>query len=129
LLRDRIHQGWILTAMWLIDTGVTAALRRARTVPNVSGLDMIMESSLIAAETAELAALLRGDAPLCALAREGNVGSIRALSPSTAGALDAAVARIGHRGPGEAELATTVFSDDPAPRPPSRRRRRHWPGD
>lgn len=114
LLRDRIHQGWILTAMWLIDTGVTAALRRAGAVPSVSGLDMIMESSLIAAETAGLAALLRGDAPLCALAREGNVGSIRALSPSTAGAIDAAVARIGHRGPGEAELATTVFSDDPA---------------
>lgn len=25
LLRDRIHQGWILNALWLIDTGVTAA--------------------------------------------------------------------------------------------------------
>jgi hypothetical protein len=114
LLRDRIHQGWILTATWLIDTGVTAALRRPRAVPSVSGLDMIMENSLIAAETAELAAVLRGDAPLCALAREGNIGSIRALSPRTAGALDAAVARIGHRGPAEAELASTVFSDDPA---------------
>jgi hypothetical protein len=114
LLRDRIHQGWILTAMWLIDTGVTAALRRARAVSSVSGLDMIMESSFVAAETAELAAVLGGDGPLCALAREGNVGSIRALSPSTAATLDAAVARIGHRGPGEAELATTVFGDDPA---------------
>jgi len=114
LLRDRIHQGWILTAMWLIDTGVTAALRRTRSVSSVSGLDMIMESNLIATETAELAAVLRGDPPLDALAREGNVSSIRALSPNTARALDAAVARIGHRGPGEAELASTVFSDDPA---------------
>ncbi len=25
LLRDRIHQGWGLTGLWLIDTGVTAA--------------------------------------------------------------------------------------------------------
>ncbi|EUA88879.1 hypothetical protein I551_4686 [Mycobacterium ulcerans str. Harvey] len=25
MLRDRIHQGWILTALWVIDTGVTAA--------------------------------------------------------------------------------------------------------
>lgn len=25
LLRDRIHQGWILTVLWVIDTGVTAA--------------------------------------------------------------------------------------------------------
>ncbi len=28
--------------------------------------------------------------------------------------MDAAVARIGHRGPGEAELASTTFADDPA---------------
>jgi hypothetical protein len=115
LLRDRIHQGWILTALWLIDTGVTAAaLEHTRAASRVSGLGMIMESSRIATETAELAAALRGDPPLCALAREGNVGSIRALSPDTAGALDAAVARIGHRGPGEVELASLVFSDDPA---------------
>jgi nucleoside-diphosphate-sugar epimerase len=115
LLRDRIHQGWILTAMWLIDNGVTAvALEHTRGASSVTGLDMIMESSLIAAETAELAAVLRGDPALRALAREGNVGSIRALSSNTAAALDAAVARIGHRGRGEAELATPVFSDDPA---------------
>ena len=115
LLRDRIHQGWILTALWLIDTGVTAAaLEHARAASRVSGLDTIMESARIAAETAELAAALRDDPPLCALAKEGNVGSIRALSPNTASALDAAVARIGHRGPGEAELASPVFNDDPA---------------
>jgi hypothetical protein len=115
LLRDRIHQGWILTALWLIDSGVTAvALEHTGAASRVSGLGMIMESTRIAAETAELAAALRADPPLSALAREGNVGSIRALSPIAAGALDAAVARIGHRGPGEAELASPVFSDDPA---------------
>ncbi|OBH05248.1 MULTISPECIES: NAD-dependent epimerase/dehydratase family protein [unclassified Mycobacterium] len=115
LLRDRINQGWILTALWLIDSGVTAAaLEHARTASRVSGLDMIVESSRVAAETAELAAALRADPPLRALAAEGNVGSIRALSPDTAGALDAAVARIGHRGPGEAELASQVFGDNPA---------------
>ena len=114
LLRDRIHQGWILTALWLIDSGITAAaLEPMRAASRVSGLGMIMESTRIAAETAELAAALRGDPPLCALAAEGNVGSIRALSPDTAAALDAAVARIGHRGPGEAELASPVFGDDP----------------
>ncbi|MBW0013026.1 NAD-dependent epimerase/dehydratase family protein [Mycobacterium sp.] len=117
LLRDRIHQGWILTAMWLIDAGLAAALGRAREMSSVSGLHMILESGengLVAAETADLAAVLRSDPPLLALAREGNVGSVRALSSSMAGALDAAVARIGHRGPGEAELAGDVFSDDPA---------------
>ncbi|OBI88790.1 NAD(P)H-binding protein [Mycobacterium sp. 1245805.9] len=115
LLRDRIHQGWILTALWLIDSGMTAAaLEPTRAASRVAGLGVIMESARIAAETAELAAALRSDPPLCALAAEGNIGSIRALSPDTAAALDTAVDRIGHRGPGEAELASAVFSDDPA---------------
>jgi nucleoside-diphosphate-sugar epimerase len=115
LLRDRIHQGWILTGLWLIDTGVTAAtLEHTRAASRVPGLSMIVESTRVAAHTAELAAVLRGDPPLCALAKEGNVGSVRALSPGTAALLDAAVARIGHRGPGEAELASQVFGDDPA---------------
>jgi nucleoside-diphosphate-sugar epimerase len=115
LLRDRIHQGWILTGLWLIDTGVTAAtLEHTRAASRVPGLGMIVESTRIAAHTAELAAVLRGDPPLRALAKEGNVGSVRALSPGTAAVLDAAVARIGHRGPGEAELASQVFGDDPA---------------
>ena len=115
LLRDRIDQGWILTALWLIDSGVTAAaVERNRAASGVSGLGMIMESRRIAAETAELAALLRADPPLCALARQGNLASIRALSPDTAAVLDDAVARVGHRGPGEAELASPTFGDDPA---------------
>jgi nucleoside-diphosphate-sugar epimerase len=115
LLRDRIHQGWILTALSLIDSGlIAAALQRTGAGSRVSGIGVIMESGRVAAETAELASALRADPPLCALAREGNLASIRALSPDTAGALDAAVARIGHRGPGEAELASPMFSDDPA---------------
>jgi len=37
LLRDRIHQGWILTALWLIDTGVTAAaVEHTSRVPGVA---------------------------------------------------------------------------------------------
>ncbi len=115
LLRDRIHQGWILTALWVIDTGVTAAaLEHTRAGSSVSGVGVIMESGFVAAETASLAAVLRGDAPLCALAREGNVSSLCALSPDAAAALEAAVSRIGHRGPGEAELANPTFGDDPA---------------
>ncbi|MGD1283024.1 NAD-dependent epimerase/dehydratase family protein [Mycobacterium seoulense] len=115
LLRDRIHQGWILTALWLIDTGVTAAaLERSKAARSVPGVDMIMDSTRVATETAQLAAVLRADPPLCALAQEGNLASIRALSPTTAAAVDAAVDRVGHRGPGEAELASTTYADDPA---------------
>jgi nucleoside-diphosphate-sugar epimerase len=115
LLRDRIHQGWILTAMWVIDTGVTAAaLEHTRAGSSVSGVDAIVESSRIAAETASLATMLRGDARISALAREGNLASVRALSANAADAVTAAVAQIGHRGPGEAELANPTFGDDPA---------------
>lgn len=114
LLRDRIHQGWILNALWLIDTGVTAAaLPRSQAGRSVPGISMITDSGLVAAETAELASALRADPPLRALAAEGNLASIRALSPKTAATVDAVVARIGHRGPGEAELASKTFADDP----------------
>ncbi|MEB4209962.1 NAD-dependent epimerase/dehydratase family protein [Mycobacterium sp. 94-17] len=114
LLRDRIHQGWILNALWLIDAGISAAAPvRGQTRRSVPGVGMITDSDLVAAEIAELAAALRADPPLCALAAEGNLASIRALSPKTANLLDAAVARIGHRGPGEAEFARPTFADDP----------------
>ncbi|OSC39775.1 NAD(P)H-binding protein [Mycobacterium decipiens] len=115
LLRDRIHQGWILTALWVIDTGVTAAtLEHTRAGSAVSGVGVIMESGRIAAGIAPLAAVLRADPPLCALARDGNLASIRALSSPAAATVDAALARMGHRGSGEAELANPTFGDDPA---------------
>lgn len=115
LLRDRIHQGWILTVLWVIDTGVTAAtLEHTRAGSAVSGGGMIMESGRIGAEIAPLAAVLRADPPLCALANDGNLASIRALSAPAAAAVDAVIARIGHRGLGEAELANLTFADDPA---------------
>jgi hypothetical protein len=74
---------------------------------------MIVESHLVAAEIAELAAMLHADPPLRALAREGNLASVRTLSPTMASALDAALARVGHRGPGDAELSSPTFGDDP----------------
>ncbi|BBX73429.1 NAD(P)H-binding protein [Mycobacterium shinjukuense] len=115
LLRDRIHQGWILTALWVIDTGVTAAtLEHTPARSGVPGVGLIMDSGRIAAEITSLAAVLRADPPLCALASDGNVASVRALSPAAAAALDAAGAHLGHRGRGEAELANPTFGDDPA---------------
>lgn len=114
LLRDRIHQGWILTGLWVIDSGITAAaLERGRARSGISGVGVIMESDRIEAEAEALTAVLRADPPLRALAAEGNVGSIRALSPAAAAALDAAVASLGYRGRGEAELANPAFGDDP----------------
>lgn len=103
MLRDRIHQGWIMTALWVIDSGVTAAaLRHSRTgqINSVPGISAIVESSRVDAEIAPLAEILRADPRLAAMARAGDLGSIRARSPAAAAAVDATLTRVGHRGPG-----------------------------
>jgi nucleoside-diphosphate-sugar epimerase len=115
LLRDRIHQGWSLTALWLIDTGVTAAtVQRTGLRATVSGVAMLLESDVVEANTSSLAALIRNDPQLCALALDADLDGISALSGTTAAAITAAVTRIAHRGPGEVELANLMFGDEPS---------------
>jgi nucleoside-diphosphate-sugar epimerase len=115
LLRDRIHQGWGLTALWVIDTGVIAAtLGRGSAHTAVSGMGALLESERVTAEIAVLAEVLLADPRVWALAREGDLNGIRGLAPRIAAAVDAAVARIAHRGPAETELANRTFGDDPA---------------
>ncbi|UMB71941.1 NAD-dependent epimerase/dehydratase family protein [Mycobacterium paraterrae] len=115
LLRDRIHQGWALTGMWLVDSGVTAATveRRGVHVP-VNGLGTLLDSDVVAAETSALAASIGGDLSLCALAIDGELEAITAQSPTIGAAFSAAISRLGHRGPGEIELANLMIGDDPA---------------
>lgn len=115
LLRDRIHQGWSLTALWLIDTGVTAAaLERTGAHAPVPGVEALMDSRRVATETAALEAVLRRDPRVRALAAQGDLDSVRALSLSATAEIKAVMARVSYRGPGEAELANPVFGDDPA---------------
>ena len=115
LLRDRIHQGWILTALWLIDTGITAATVQPTGLRvTVSGVAMLLESDVVEAKTSSLAALIRNDPQLCALALDADLDGISALSRTTAAAITAAVTQIAHRGPGEVELANLMFGDDPS---------------
>jgi nucleoside-diphosphate-sugar epimerase len=115
LLRDRIHQGWSLTGLWLIDTGVTAAaVDRIGLHIDISGVGALLESDAIGAETSSLAALIRNDPQLCGLALGGDLDGISALSHTIGAAFTGAVARIRHRGPGEVELANPMIGDDPA---------------
>jgi len=115
LLRDRIHQGWALTGLWLIDSGVTAAtVQRSGVHVPVAGLGTLLQSDAVSAKTASLAALIRDDLRLCALAIDGDLDGIRARSPSAGSAFAAAIDQIGHRGPGEVELANLMIGDDPA---------------
>ncbi|KAA8958767.1 NAD-dependent epimerase/dehydratase family protein [Mycobacterium sp.] len=115
LLRDRIQQGWGLTALWLIDTGITtAALERTAAGSPVPGVQALLESHHVAALTTELAALLRRDPRVLAVAERGDLAGIRVIAPTVAADVDAAISRVAHRGPGEVELANPVFGDDPA---------------
>lgn len=116
LLRNRIQQGWGLIALWVIDAGITAAtLEHTRAHIAVSGVDALLESQQVATEIGALASLLRRrDERLRILAADDDLGGIRTLSSYVARAFEEALARIGHRGPGEVELASRVFGDDPA---------------
>jgi nucleoside-diphosphate-sugar epimerase len=115
LLRDRIHQGWALTGLWLIDSGVTAATVQRRGVCDaVAGMGALVDSAAVTAQSSALAALIRGDLQLCALALDGDLAGISARSQTIGAAFAAAVNRIGHRGPGEVELANLMIGDDPA---------------
>ncbi|MGC2655615.1 MAG: hypothetical protein WA317_18905, partial [Mycobacterium sp.] len=115
LLRARIQQGWSLNGLWMIDSGVTAAtLSRTGANTGVSGIDALTESRSVTDKVASLAAPLRSDPRLRPLAKAGDLDGIRALSRTVAAAFSAAVTRMPHRGPGEAELANPTFGDDAA---------------
>ena len=115
LLRDRIHHGWALTGLWLIDSGVTAATVEHRGVHvALAGLGELLESHAVAAKTSSLAAMIRHNLQLCARAIDGDLEGISAQSPTIGAAFAAAVSGIGHRGPGEVELANLMIGDDPA---------------
>ncbi len=115
LLRDRIHQGWALTGLWLIDSGITAATVERRGVHvTIAGMGTLVDSDAITAQISSLSALIRGDLPLCALTVDGDLAGIGAQSQTIGAAFAAAVSKIGHRGPGEVELANLMIGDDPA---------------
>jgi nucleoside-diphosphate-sugar epimerase len=115
LLRDRIQQGWALTGLWLIDSGITAATVELRGVHvAIAGMGTLVDSDAVTAKISSLAALIRGDLPLCALALDGDFAGVGAHSQTIGAAFADAVSRIGHRGPGEIELANLMIDDDPA---------------
>jgi hypothetical protein len=112
LLRNKIQHGWTLAAVGALAEGLLAraAGREHQVVPLLAATTA---TGHLAAETAALATILRGDPRLRELAADSDLHAIRASFPSAATALDAAVLRIGHRGPGEAELANPVIADSP----------------
>ncbi len=115
LLRARIYQGWSIIALWVIDSGVTAAtLSRSGANTAGCGIDTLIENHRVAEKLSSLAEPLRSNRQLRAMAKAGDLEAIRASSRTVAAAFLSAATRFSHRGPGEAELASPTFGDDPA---------------
>jgi nucleoside-diphosphate-sugar epimerase/phosphohistidine swiveling domain-containing protein len=102
LLRSRVHEGWVLTAL---------AVLLAEAAP--AQLDSTGETASIRAEIDSLARVLRAHPYARAALETGDVAAARTAAPMLATAFDATLAHVGHRGPGAADLAASVLSDRP----------------
>ena len=111
-LRSLIGQGWALAATAATVQGVFNRLAR-RPGAVVAPPDALTCTGQLAGETAALAGWLRTDARLRELAAAGDLTAVRRASAGFGTAFDAAIRRVGHHGPGEAELANPVIADAP----------------
>ena len=114
LLRDRIQHGWTLSSVAGHVARLTAAplVRRAKGDPTALGKgDLTVTRTAAAIE--RLAELLRADEDLLALADWRDLAAVRSRFPEFAAAFDEELARVGHRGPGETELANPTFASQP----------------
>ncbi|MBB3604003.1 nucleoside-diphosphate-sugar epimerase/phosphohistidine swiveling domain-containing protein [Mycolicibacterium sp. BK556] len=102
LLRSRVHEGWVLTAL---------AVLLAEVAP--TQLEGVGEMVSIRSEINSLARVLRAHPYARAALEAGDVAAARTAAPMLATAFDSAVAHVGHRGPGAAELAASVLADRP----------------
>jgi len=116
LLHDRLCEGWVLTTFGGLVAHVAAGPLRKRAKGDTAamgrGADVANEQ--VFGEVAALAALLRADEELRALAEWGDLEAVRVRFPEFGAAFDASLERVGHRGPGEAELSSRTFADRPA---------------
>ena len=112
MLRNQIQHGWTLASVGVPIEGMFNRMARRPHIPMPQPAAMTSTGHL-AAETAALAGWLRADSGLRELAATGDLTALRAASAGFGAAFDAAVQRVGHRGPGEAELASPVIADAP----------------
>jgi phosphohistidine swiveling domain-containing protein len=115
MLCDRLAQGWTLAQLGEHVVHLAAGPLRRRAKGDVvalgRGADVAHEPTFPA--IASLAEVLRGDEELRALAEWGDLEAVRQKYPEFATAFDAVLARIGHRGPNETELAAVPFAERP----------------
>lgn len=119
LAHDLAVQAWNASSFAVVVVG--GALSTAQRVAGDAGLEALRVGTERLASAAplravhELAAVLRDDAGVAkaVAAERTSVGDLRASSQAFARALDRALVAVGHRGPGEGELANPMFADAP----------------
>ena len=112
LARDRIAQGWVLTSLGMAVEGLLSRVA-ARDHPGISVPSSATSTKHLASEVSALAGFIRSDAELHRLTAMADLDAIRMSYPQFADTFDDAIARVGHRGTGEAELANPVIADSP----------------
>ena len=115
LLRDRVAEGWTLTQLGQFVAYFSGAPLRKQAKADVAALGRgaDVEHEPVYPAVAGLAELLRADEDLRALAEWGDIEAVRQKFPEFGAAFDEVLARIGHRGPCETELAGTPFGQRP----------------
>ncbi|HEV7865229.1 MAG TPA: hypothetical protein VGR20_21215, partial [Acidimicrobiia bacterium] len=115
---DLQGHGWHLAALGAILTG--AGTNTAEQLAGRAGVVDRVGEGLTSAEglsgIRRLAERAAGDPAVLAVLGEGGPGLLErtaAVSPGFAAAVREALAKFGHRGPAECELASAVFADDP----------------
>lgn len=115
LWRDRLNHGWTVASVGVMMTGAATAIHARGKKASTVQVDLQrLESARTMLAVERLAALLRGDPTALAHAESGELAQLRSAAPRFAEALDAELAAIGHRGPGECELSNPTFADNPA---------------
>jgi len=101
MLRNYFQHGWVLSVVGALHAGFPA-------LPTPSD---ITATAHLAAETCALADLLRGVTAARTAAAAGDADGLRSCAPGIAARFDTALTRVGHRGPGEAELANHPLTE------------------
>ncbi len=110
LLRNRIHEGWVLSGLGVLyaeaaPTHVEAAKPAGTDAPNPIGR--------IHSELMSLTNVMRAHPHVELLIADGDLDAARIAAPMFAAAFDGVLARMGHHGPGDIDLASDVFADRP----------------
>jgi nucleoside-diphosphate-sugar epimerase/phosphohistidine swiveling domain-containing protein len=113
LARDLAVQAWNVSSFAAAASGNAVTLAGDEGAARSSTADDDLVSGAILRHVHGLAELLRTVPALQTLGRTASLSEVQAASPEFAKAFEVAIVDVGHRGPGEGELANLMFEQRP----------------